>query len=130
MSSPKRPLPDLDLFALDPDETPEPARGGPTTPGPLPKLRRGELYLDRMPMAWVERGAPLPGRAWQLACAIWFEASCARGRPVRLSGRTRYRFGLTDSGTYRRALASLVREGLVRVQVRPGNAPLFTVQRP
>jgi hypothetical protein len=129
MSSSSNSAPDLNLFVIGPDEVwpgPRPRRR--KARRSLPRPARGELYLGCIPMSWIERTAPLPGRAWHLACAIWFEASCAGGKPARLSGRTRRRFGLTDPGTCRRALAVLVEAGLVRVETRPGRKPTLMVK--
>jgi hypothetical protein len=95
----------------------------------LPRPRRGELYLGgRMPMSWAERAAVLPGRAWQLACALWFEATCGKRRAtVSVSTKTRKRFGLQRRQTFYRALAALERAGLVSVDRRRGRAPLVTI---
>src|SRR5262249_33929289 len=104
----------------------------PTTmdPPPLPRPAKGELYLGGpIPMSWVERAAGLPGRAWHLACALWFQATVTppRSATVELAKKTRRRFGLQSRKTYYRALRSLEGAGLVRVEYRPGRPPLVTI---
>src|SRR5262245_56164373 len=96
----------------------------------LPRPARGEPYLGGpIPMGWAERAAALPGRAWHLACALWFEALCRPGKPptVALPPRTLRRFGLGSRTTLYRALAALAAAGLVRVESRSGRPPLVTI---
>jgi hypothetical protein len=78
-------------------------------------------------MSWIERAARLPGRAWHLACALWFEASCSRQATVRLPANTRRRFGLTARPTLQRALEVLQKARLIRIADRPGRKPLITI---
>jgi hypothetical protein len=80
-------------------------------------------------MSWVERAAPLPGRAWHLACALWFEALCSKAKhpTVQPTRRTLQRFGLAARPTLYRAVATLERAGLIRVEGRHGRRPLVTI---
>jgi len=80
-------------------------------------------------MGWIEKAAPLPGRAWQLACALWFEAHCAKGKPatVQPTRRTLLRFGLSTRSTLYRAVDALEGAGLIRVEARRGKRPLVTI---
>jgi hypothetical protein len=120
---------DLDRFAIDVTDRAAPRLARSPSRGKLPRPRKGEAYCGPLPMSWVERAAVLPGRAWHLACALWFEASCARGKSasVRLPAKTRRRFGLADRYTFYRALRTLEVEGLVRVRTWPGQSPLITL---
>jgi hypothetical protein len=119
-SKKKTPL-DLDKFALD-GEQDAPVRN------PLPGPRRGELYLSsRIPMSWVEAAAVLPGRAWHLACALWFEAACRKCAAVSLPANTRRRFGLAHRRTFYRALDALAEAGLIAVDRRTGKNPVVTI---
>jgi hypothetical protein len=82
-------------------------------------------------MAWVERAAALPGRAWHLACALWFEAACNKGRAaVSLSMKTRRRFNLLSRPTFSRALAALQSANLIRVETRRGRRPTIIILHP
>jgi hypothetical protein len=124
----KRPLPiDLDHFGLDPSEAERPHERV-RRRSALPRPHKGEPYFGKIPMGWVERAAALPGRAWHLACALWFEAACAGGSPkVRLSAKTRGRFGLAARSTFYRAVRSLRQARLIHVPDRSGRTPLFTI---
>jgi hypothetical protein len=95
----------------------------------LPRPYKGEPYLGGpIPMSWIERAATLPGRAWHLACALWFEALCSRRKSpdVRLPAKTRRRFGLSR-WSYPRALHALQAAGLIRVGHRTGRAAVITL---
>jgi hypothetical protein len=119
---------DLDAFAVD---VPFPRARGQTVRrkvGAPPRPRKGECYFGPVPMSWVERAAALPGRAWHLACALWFEASCSGKAVVRLPGNTRRRFGLRSGHTLRRAAEALRGKGLIAVEDRPGRLALYTLQ--
>jgi hypothetical protein len=95
----------------------------------LPRPRRGEPYLGGpIPLGWLERAAALPGRAFHLGAALWFVASCEKRQPtVRLSLKTRKRFGLSSDNTYYRALAALRGAGLISIAVEPGRRLVITI---
>lgn len=95
----------------------------------LPRKTAGELFFGPVPMGWAERAAALPGRAWHLACALWFDANCSRGKPatVQPTRRTLLRFGLSSRPTLYRALDVLEGAGLIRVETRDGRRPLVTI---
>src|SRR5262249_313238 len=98
----------------------------------LPRPEKGERFLSGpIPMGWIEQAAPLPGRAWHLACALWFESLCHFGKvkpaTVQPTRRTLQRFGLASEKTYYRALEKLERAGLVRVEAQRGKRPLVTI---
>jgi hypothetical protein len=93
----------------------------------LPRPRKGELFLGPMPMSWIERAAPLPGRAWHLGTALFFEACCSRQATVRLPANTLRRFGLGSRNAVRRALEALRKAKLIRIAIRPGKRPLVTI---
>lgn len=95
----------------------------------LPRPKQGEPYLGGpIPMSWIERATSLPGKAWHLACALWFEALCEKSKPatVQLPSKTRKRFGL-DRRTYYRALETLRKAGLVRVEFKSGKLLDITI---
>jgi hypothetical protein len=108
------------------------ARGGRGKPssGRLPRPQAGELYLGGpIPLAWLSRAAALPGRAFHLAIALWFDALASRAKSatVRLPMKTRRRFGLVCQKTYYRAVGSLKRAGLINDKRRRGKVPVFTI---
>jgi hypothetical protein len=79
-------------------------------------------------MRWVRRAARLPGKAWHLGCALWFEALCSPTRrpEVKLQRRKREWFGLERRAFYR-ALESLQEAGLIRAETRVGKTPVITI---
>jgi hypothetical protein len=96
----------------------------------LPRPAKGEPFLGGpIPMRWIEQAAPLPGHAWKLACALWFEALCKKEKwaTVQPTRRTLRRFGLLSQSTYYRALTALEAAGLVSVEARVGRRPLVTI---
>jgi hypothetical protein len=98
----------------------------------LPRPAKGEAYLGGpIPMTWIEKAAPLPGRSWHLACALWFDALCRKGKMkpaiVSLTRKTLHRFGLTERRAIYRALDALEHAGLLRVEARGGRRPRVTI---
>jgi hypothetical protein len=114
----------LDDFAVD---DPSPKNGRATSP-PLPRPQAGERYFGQAPMGWVERACALPGRAWHLACALWFEATCeGKVAEVQLSFSARRRFGLHNRMTFYKAIRTLEGAKLIRVKVTSGQRHWFTI---
>jgi hypothetical protein len=100
-----------------------------TAPPKLPRPRKGEAYLGgSIPMSWIQQAVRLPGKTWTVASALWFTGIRSRGKSavVRLTLKTRRRFGLTRQAVYR-ALAHLERAGLVRVGRAAGRRPVVTI---
>lgn len=100
--------------------------GTPQLPRHGPKER---FFGGPIPMTWVERAANLPGKAWNLACALWFEALCSPGKSptVQPAPATLARFGVGTKTTFYRALRALSDAGLVRVDYRLGRPSLVTI---
>jgi hypothetical protein len=95
----------------------------------LPRRAKGEgFFAGPIPLGWVAQAAALPGRAWHLACALWHDAQCQKGKfaTLRPTRRTLRRFGLSDR-TYYRALRALESAGLIRVEGLRGRRPLVTI---
>ncbi len=94
----------------------------------LPRPKPGEPYFGPVPMSWLTPAAQLPGRAWHLACVLWFEAVCSptKSPTVRLTARALSRFGVTRKAFYR-ALGSLTKAGLVRYEIRTGRPTEVTI---
>src|SRR5262245_51318951 len=94
--------------------------------GSLPRPGSGEPYLGGpIPMGWIHAAVALPGQAWHVACALWFEASCSKGKAatVQLSRRTRRFFRLDRQAIYR-ALLALEKAKLIRLTRRRGKVSL------
>ena len=85
-----RPIDDTDLAALK-HRNLEPK---------LPRPRTGEAFMGGpIPMSCIEQAAPLPGKAWQMACALWFEALCSKTKSptIQLPRRTILRFRIVGT---------------------------------
>src|SRR5262249_40864258 len=98
-------------------------------PPRLPVPQRGEAYLGGpIPMGWIQRAARLPGKAFHLGCALWFQAVCSPSKSavVKLPRKTRKWFGLERHAFYR-ALDALERARLVQSERRTGKVPLITI---
>src|SRR5262249_45048524 len=100
---------------------PEALRDRRPTPKPKPRLPRpgpAEAFLGGpIPMGWIERAVGLPGKAWHLACALWFQGIRSRDKcsRVHLTLKTMRRFRLSRWALYR-GLTSLERAGLIHVE--------------
>jgi hypothetical protein len=95
----------------------------------LPRPAEGEAYLGgQVPMSWIERATRLPGKAWAVGSALWFVGNRSRAKraTVRLTLKTRRRFGFTRKAAYR-ALAALEGAGLVRVNRHVGRPLVVTI---
>jgi hypothetical protein len=79
-------------------------------------------------MRWAARAANLPGKAFHLGVALWFEAICSptRSPVVKLQRRKRDWFGMERKAFYR-ALESLQEAGLVHAESRKGKVPIITI---
>jgi hypothetical protein len=85
-------------------------------------------FGGRIPLAWMERAAKLPGKAFHVGVLLWHLRRLQRSTAlvVRLESRWYPRFGL-HRNTVGRALALLAREGLIaldRGRGAPGEVTL------
>ena len=123
MSSPD-PFDDLQKFALP---TPAP-QIGPISPRATPRCRRGERFLKGpIPWPWLARAARQPGKALQVALALWLWAGITKCGVVALSlSRLDADVGVSrDAG--RRGLEALEAAGLVSVERHAGRKPVVTL---
>src|SRR5262245_18813266 len=95
----------------------------------LPKPDSGEAYLTGpIPMSWIQEATCLSGRAWQVACALWFTGirSRTKSATVLLTEKTRRRFNLSKN-TVTRGLKQLADVGLVIVERQNGRRSVVTI---
>lgn len=96
----------------------------------LPRHQQGERFLrGPIPWAWVERAARLPGRAWHVGTAIWFEAFVTKSRTIALSGERLCELGVSRHQKSD-ALKALERAGLIAIDQAPGCSPRVTLLDP
>jgi hypothetical protein len=94
----------------------------------LPKRHKGEAYFGPVPGRWLTRACALPGKAWAVASALYFEGMTnRRSAVVTLRAKTRRLFGLANDNTVRKALQSLQRANLIHVEGRPGAHRRITI---
>ena len=99
----------------------------PTNRKQLPRHKAGERFIKGpLPASWFTKAAKLPGRALNVALALWYLAGLAKRPQVKLTHSALNQFGvLSDAG--RRGLASLESVGLVSVDRGPGRCPVVTI---
>jgi hypothetical protein len=79
-----------------------------------------------IPLRWLTAAAHLPGRAFQVAIAIWFLVGIQSSRTVRLAPKVRAQFIVDRHAAYR-GLEALERAHLVSVVRHRGRAPNVTI---
>jgi len=93
---------------------------------PLRRKRRGWFLKGPIPGEWLSKVVQLPGRALNVAIALWFLAGVAKSRRIKPTWATWQRFGVSPD-TGRRGLAALEHAGLVAVDRHSGRCPLVTI---
>ena len=92
-------------------------------------LRRPALPPVRMPQAWLQTAACLPGKSAQLAlCLIWVSAQQGSSK-VRLLRSALDRYQVSRDACYD-GLRRLESAGLVRVDREAGASPMVTLLDP
>lgn len=119
----KGPL-DVNALSLTGTARLERARTRPSRP---PRHRPGERFLKGpIPLGWLIRAAGLPGKALQVALAIWYRAGVERTGSITLTTTLTQTFNV-DRYAKRRALAALEKAKLVTVQRTDGRNPQVTI---
>lgn len=91
------------------------------------KRRQANFVRGPIPLDWLARAAPLPGKALAVGLAIWFCAGLRRRRDhLSICGTLLERFGVRRHAGYR-GLTALERAGLVTVERRCGRCPRVTI---
>lgn len=80
-----------------------------------------------LPLDWMQRAARLPGKALQVALALWYLAGLQKSQTVKLASKPLEAMGVSRDAKYD-ALARLAAAGLVAVDQRPGQAPIVTLK--
>lgn len=89
-------------------------------------MRRALYVRGPLPWVWLTTCACLPGRALQVALALWFEAGLRKSHTVQLRPKHLRALG-TDRHAVRRALLAMEGAGLVTVTRAPGRAHVVTI---
>ncbi len=95
--------------------------------GSLKAAPKKELFLrGPIPIRWLSSAAELPGKAINLALALWWLHGMAKGKSFKLRGDAVRLFRVsrdaTDTG-----LARLEQARLIAVERRPGQRPTISI---
>lgn len=113
---------DLDVFRIQPGDVltptqPKGKRGG------LPRRKQSDWFVKGpIPGAWLAAAGMLPGRALNVALAVWHETQLNRSAAVRVSRAAAARFG-AGRNAFRNGLTKLEEAGLIAVDRIPGRSP-------
>lgn len=92
-----------------------------------PTLKRGDRFIKGpLPLRWIGRAAVLPGKACQVALALWFRRGMEGPNSIALSRATLDLFGVDRHAGYR-ALRVLEQAGLVSITRRCGKTARVTL---
>jgi hypothetical protein len=92
-----------------------------------PRLRIvGQYFIRPIPLGWACRASRLPGKAFNVAVAIWHQAGLRSSHSIRLSMKQMRRFGLHRCAVYH-GLAALEHAELIKVERRNGLLARVTV---
>lgn len=89
--------------------------------------QQGHFLRGPIPMAWLERACQLPGKAVNVAIALWYVRGFGQPEPFKLKRETLARFGVHHRTIYYRALLKLEAAGLIQVTRKPGQAASVAV---
>ena len=113
---------DIEKFRIETERHPK-------MPGsqPIPRHKLGENFLaGPIPWDWLTTAACLPGRALQIAMAIWFSVFVKKSSTVQLGSTVLRQLGVCRKSTYR-GLKALEGAGLISCDRGNGRRPFITV---
>jgi hypothetical protein len=92
------------------------------------KLRRKtvEPYVQRIPVAWLQVAAKLPGKSLHVAVVVWYRWHLEKRPAISLTKSKLARFGV-ERHAASRALDRLETAGLVNVKRAKGRSPRVTI---
>lgn len=95
--------------------------------GVLAEAPHRELFLrGPVPMDWLDRAAGLPGKALNVAIALWWLYGMKKGGAIKLTRQAlKYLHVKRDAASD--GLGRLERAGLIRVERRPGQRPTIEI---
>jgi hypothetical protein len=117
------------MDAIDPQQLslPKSTIAIPSRPKKVPRHKMGDRFLcGPIPLAWIVKATPLPGKSWHVATAIWYLAGLTKSPTVKLTQGVLNQFGIDRFAKYR-ALAALESAKLIQVSSSNGKNPLVTL---
>ncbi len=88
---------------------------------------RGGFIKGPLPLDWMQKAARLPGKALQVALALWYLAGLNKSHTVRLASKPLEAMGVARDAKYD-ALSRLAAAGLIAIEQKPGQAPIVTLK--
>jgi hypothetical protein len=82
---------------------------------------RGPIPLD-----WLAKAAALPGKALNVALALWWRHGMAKGKPFKLT-LLALKYMNVERGAASAGLVRLEQAGLIRVERRLGQRPIISI---
>ena len=82
-----------------------------------------------IPIAWLERAASLPGKAYQLGTALWWLNGMSKGNPFKVTRKALDHFHISRDATSD-GLKRLEQLGLIKVERSPGKRPVVSIVPP
>jgi hypothetical protein len=95
--------------------------------GSLKAAPHKELFLrGPIPIRWLSSAAELPGKAINLALALWWLRGMTKGKPFKLRGDAVRLFQVSRDATAA-GLVRLEQAGLIQVERKPGQRPIVSI---
>ena len=95
--------------------------------GRLAVVQKKVLFVKGpIPLEWVSIAAALPGKALNVAVALWWQHGMAKGKPFKLTWMSLKYLSVERAGASA-GLARLEQAGLIQVVPRPGQRPLISI---
>jgi hypothetical protein len=95
--------------------------------GEFVKTNKAPLFLKGpIPIWWLNKASSLPGKALNVALAIWWLHGMSKGGGIKLTGKALGFFNVSRYAV-RSALDGMERLNLIRAIRRPGRRPEITV---
>lgn len=91
-----------------------------------PKRIVGKFLKGPIPLKWLQKAAPLKGKALAISMCLWFLKGVSRSDTVKVSYKLLNKFKVSRESAYR-GLKSLEIEGLISVERHLGRSPVVTI---
>ena len=95
--------------------------------GRLAVVQKKVLFVKGpIPLEWVSRAAALPGKALNVAVALWWQHGMAKGKPFKLT-RMSLKYLSVERAASSAGLARLEQAGLIQVERKMGQRPVVSI---
>ena len=91
-----------------------------------PSKKKGLFIKGPIGLDWLHIAGRLPGKSLHVACALWYAQGVERQTRFKFTPKWYDGFYVSPA-TVRRSLQRLEQAGLIRVEHRPGRAPVVRI---